>query len=72
MNDADKDQFEFDHETYCMIFCGPDSRVVQVASNIASKGVACMAAEGMRQSGGYVFGFATAGTLIAALELIKK
>ena len=63
--------FRFDHELYCVVFCRENSDVVQMVSNLASKTVAKMYADGIRNRGGHVFSVVSAGDLVAALHLVK-
>lgn len=64
--------FRFDAESFVVVHCRPHSIVVAMTSNIADLETAKMVAKGIRDGGGHVFGVVPAGTLIAALKLVKK
>jgi len=63
--------FRFDGESWCVVFCRPNSDVVQMTSNIPDEECAISHAERLRADGYHVFRACPAGVLIAALELIK-
>ena len=63
--------FRFDGESWCVIFCRPNSDVVQMTSNIADETTAMNYIRELRVQGYHVFRAVPAGVLIAALELIK-
>lgn len=62
----------FDAQSFVCVFCLAGSDTVQMTSNIADATVAKMYADGVRSQGGHVFSIVPAGTLIAALKLVKK
>ncbi len=64
--------FRFEGDTFVCVHCRPNSGVVQMTSNLADAKVAKMYADGIRESGGHVFSILPAGTLVAALKLVKK
>ena len=64
--------FNFDGESYCIVFCGSGSAVVQMTSNIADENLAMRMAHEMKLSGCHIFRVIKAGVLIAAMELIKN
>lgn len=61
----------FDGDSWCVIFCRPNSDVVQMTSNIADEVTAINYMRELRGHGYHVFKACPAGVLIAALELIK-
>ncbi len=63
--------FRFDGESWCVVFCRPNSDVVQMTSNIPDEECAISHVERLRADGYHVFRACPAGVLIAALELIK-
>ena len=62
--------FRFDGESWCVVFCRPNSDVVQMTSNIPDEECAISHVERLRADGYHVFRACPAGVLIAALELI--
>lgn len=63
--------FRFDGESWCVVFCRPNSDIVQMTSNIPDEKCATSHVERLRADGYHVFRTCKAGVLIAALELIK-
>lgn len=68
---GDNTVFRFDGESWCVIFCRPNSDVVQMTSNLGDEKCANQHVEHLRDAGYHVFRACPAGVLIAALELIK-
>lgn len=62
----------FDSESWCMIYCLPNSDVVQMCSNIADQQTANTMAKALKDKGGHVFSVLPAGVLIASLVLAGK
>lgn len=64
--------FQFDSKSWCMIYCLPNSDVVQMCSNIADQQTANTMAKALKDKGGHVFSVLPAGVLIASLVLAGK
>ena len=65
--------FNFNGESFCVVFCTSGSRDVRMwsARNVTEK-QADTYAKRIRDDGGYVFRVCKTGVLVAALELIKE
>lgn len=70
MKEPEKVQ-RFDGDSFCVIYCRPNSDIVQMSSNIATEELAERMADYIREIGGFVFRVVQACVLIAALHLVK-
>ncbi len=64
--------FRFDAESWCMVYCLPNSDIVQMCSNIADQRNAIAMSAALKEKGGHVFSVLPAGVLVAALVLAGK